>query len=894
MAELEIDQSNLPRVQEVVAKKLLTPPVPLPPSPPFVLNDSEVYFWSCSGAVLHKMLGSVPQASCLWVKLLQKKRGETELSREVEREICQTFAVLEDGVLAHSLQEQEIEQYYTTNIQKNQLVQNDIRVARRLQHEEEQQRAQQSALLRQVSRQMEEQDFEYARVIQEELQRGAEEAHRREQDDEEIAKQLQEEEEQQVRRGSQDQADFHEDSTSDPALPSSHHHTFSSPHRGQYSPVTSRWQHSTTHRGSVLTGPQTSSPRRAASQSSTTSWSNQGHVDTSRQRRPELREPVNEDSEDSDTVFTEQLSLWARRLYDRANTAPHQQQTSLRPSQERNYRSLCTRSSFAKDLPGRKEESENFEDDYYENDNVQRRISRNVDYNSDEHEGRPQEADSRPAEACERRCRRSESVSVHSRSAHRNRELARTWSCKENPDKHVRFQDDPREPVRQQNDSLKVWEMLGHILQERGVPVKVGGSGAPLQIRPQSRDSQVLYGSEVSYGDSQPHQRAFQRAAATRHSFHGDIRQRRRLSRGESFGGDHRADQDRRNYNREVCDRSSGEPHIIDRGTSWSEHQYVNIDNNRERKTNHTRVKRVTSERRHWHKITEETLSSDEEQEAERRAERPRRRALHRSQSFSSSRGSTRHRSRPIAAGASLQPEPSEAGLDLGDLHQVLQDEELARKLQEEEDKQLRRTSLRNSYPEGDFRVAQVAQDEEIARFMQKQEIKAKRRSRELEGPGSWQEHRAMMNHYDRRAARERQVYRERLDSEGLPSPTEDCSPENQPPSPVHAIPKAQQMRNIAEELDPTFQGRVHVPESFQAGQTGQTSGALPTAQSGSQDLTLDEPTFIPPTKRQADKSGRTNFNVSEDTQEALSEKSETQHPDEPGHPEVSAHKPQR
>lgn len=36
------------------------------------------------------------------------------------------------------------------------------------------------------------------------------------------------------------------------------------------------------------------------------------------------------------------------------------------------------------------------------------------------------------------------------------------------------------------------------------------------------------------------------------------------------------------------------------------------------------------------------------------------------------------------------------------------------------------------------------------------------------------------------------------------------------------------------------------------------------------------------------------NFNVSEDTQEALSEKSETQHPDEPGHPEVSAHKPQR
>uniref|UniRef100_A0A087XE04 Coiled-coil domain-containing protein 50-like n=1 Tax=Poecilia formosa TaxID=48698 RepID=A0A087XE04_POEFO len=538
------------------------------------------------------------------------------------QEVCQTFAVLEDGVLAHSLQEQEIEQYYTTNIQKNQLVQNDIRVARRLQHEEEQQRAQQSALFRQVSR--EEQDFEYARVIQEDLQRRAEEAHRREQDDEEIAKQLQEEEEQQVRRTSQDQEDFHEG-------------TFF--HFDKLTAIFCKKKTFLLNSGS---------PRRAASQSSTTSWSNQGHVDTSRQRRPELREPVDEDSEDSDTVFTEQLSVWARRLYDGANTAPRQRQASLRS---------------------------------------------------------PQEADSRPAEACERRCHRSESVSVHNRSRHRNGDLARTWSCKENPGRSERS-----------------------------------------------------------------------------------------------------------------CQEAGRQPE-------------------------------------------EETLSSDEEQEAERRAERPRRRALHRSQSFSSSRASSRHRSRHVAAGASLQPEPSEAGLDLGALHQVLQDEELARKLQEEEDKQLRRKK-KGSYPEGDFRVAQVAQDEEIARFMQKQEIKAKRRSRELEGPGSWHKHRAMMNHYDRRAARERQVpgnvYRERLDSEGLPSPTEDCSPENQPPSPVHALPKAQQMRNIAEELDPTFQGRVHVPESFQfASVTGQTSEALPTAQSGSQDLTLEEPTFIPPTKRQADKSGR-------------------------------------
>ncbi len=36
--------------------------------------------------------------------------------------------------------------------------------------------------------------------------------------------------------------------------------------------------------------------------------------------------------------------------------------------------------------------------------------------------------------------------------------------------------------------------------------------------------------------------------------------------------------------------------------------------------------------------------------------------------------------------------------------------------------------------------------------------MKSKRRSRELEGPASWREHRAMISHHDRRAARDRQV----------------------------------------------------------------------------------------------------------------------------------------
>ncbi|XP_041859685.1 coiled-coil domain-containing protein 187 isoform X2 [Melanotaenia boesemani] len=197
--------------------------------------------------------------------------------------------------------------------------------------------------------------------------------------------------------------------------------------------------------------------------------------------------------------------------------------------------------------------------------------------------------------------------------------------------------------------------------------------------------------------------------------------------------------------------------------------------------------------------------------------------------------------------------EPSGTSLDLGELHQVLQDEELARILQEEEETLLRRNSQPSppsSYPEGDFRVAQVAQDEEIAHFMQKQEIKSKRRSRELEGPASWREHRAMISHHDRQAARERKVQRERLDSEGLPSPTEDCSPENQPPSPIHVIPNAQQIRNIAEELDPTFQARRHSTER----QAGPACGSLPMPQSGLHDF-LEEPTFIPPTKRQTEKS---------------------------------------
>ncbi|XP_062248278.1 coiled-coil domain-containing protein 187 isoform X2 [Platichthys flesus] len=761
---------------------------------------------------------------------------------------------------------QEVEQYYTTNIQKNQLVQNDIRVAKRLQDEEEDQRAQQSADLRQASRQLEEQDLEYARVIQEELQRCAEEAHRREQDDEEIAKRMQDEEEQRIRARSRGQEGHSEDSTSDSALPASRQHTLSSQGGEQCSSFTTRWQYSTNH--SDLTGTGAASHRGPEARESTTSGSNQGHTGSIRPIREELREALSEDSEESDTVFSAQLSDWSQRPNRRLSTAPPQHRAASRYPQERNYRSLNSRSSF------RGWTEERGEGDYYDNESYDREKRRHGSRQQERspredyepwHRSGDQDRDSGSVEGRERRCSRSESVRLPDRSRH----LARTWSQRDNPDRRVHFQEDTSHSDRQPDESGQVWEMLGQVLRERGVAVTVGAHGVPLQIGPQSRDSQVLHGSEVSCCSSRPHQRDFQRAATTRHSFHGDIRKRRISSHRENSGRDHREEPDGRcdtgERGGEVYEISSRESNLASgeiRGSRrWSEHRNTS-DEARGRNANESRVKRSTSERRPRHKTTERRLSSEEVRGVEGRAEWPPRRAPQRSLSLSSTGASSMDRSRHEAEGVSLQPDPSETSLNLGELQQVLRDEELARKLQDEEDKLLRRISdprssqppPRGPYPQGDFRVAQVAQDEEIARFMQKQEIKSKRRSQELEGPGSWREHRAMISHHDRRTARERQVQRERLDSEGLPSPTEDCCPENQPPSPSSTLLPAQQIRNIAEELDPTFQARRQDTERLPVEQTGPACQTLPVPHSGLNGF-LVEPAFIPPTKRQPEKS---------------------------------------
>lgn len=197
----------------------------------------------------------------------------------------------------------------------------------------------------------------------------------------------------------------------------------------------------------------------------------------------------------------------------------------------------------------------------------------------------------------------------------------------------------------------------------------------------------------------------------------------------------------------------------------------------------------------------------------------------------------------------------------------MLRDEELARMLQEEEEEEerlLRKSptsprSPQDVSPRGDFRVAQVAQDEEIARFMQRNERKTQRRSGDPEGQGSQREHDDPGNGQERRSARERKVEvpqgpRLRLDSEGLNSPSEDLSPECQPPSPSSAASQLQAVRNIAEELDPTF--RAIRRDSNPAGQASSALSTSPSSPSSLHDYT-PEPTFVPPTKRQSDKSTR-------------------------------------
>ncbi|XP_046713808.1 coiled-coil domain-containing protein 50 isoform X2 [Silurus meridionalis] len=113
------------------------------------------------------------------------------------KEVCRDFAVLEDHCLAHNLQEQEIESHLASNIHKSRLVQQDLRVAKRLQ-EEEDQRA--KAKSQKKHQDLERIDSEIAQEIQEQLAWQAEKQKQQEAKDEAIARKLQEREMKEERR----------------------------------------------------------------------------------------------------------------------------------------------------------------------------------------------------------------------------------------------------------------------------------------------------------------------------------------------------------------------------------------------------------------------------------------------------------------------------------------------------------------------------------------------------------------------------------------------------------------------------------------------------------------------------------------------------------------------
>ncbi|TTK63271.1 Coiled-coil domain-containing protein 50 [Bagarius yarrelli] len=113
------------------------------------------------------------------------------------KEVCREFAVLEDHCLAHNLQEQEIENHLASNIHKSRLVQQDLRVAKRLQAEEDQRAKAQSQKQHQDIERI---DNEIAQEIQEQLVRQAEKQKQQEAKDEAIARKLQEREMKEERR----------------------------------------------------------------------------------------------------------------------------------------------------------------------------------------------------------------------------------------------------------------------------------------------------------------------------------------------------------------------------------------------------------------------------------------------------------------------------------------------------------------------------------------------------------------------------------------------------------------------------------------------------------------------------------------------------------------------
>uniref|UniRef100_A0A8C1NCR0 Coiled-coil domain containing 187 n=1 Tax=Cyprinus carpio TaxID=7962 RepID=A0A8C1NCR0_CYPCA len=686
------------------------------------------------------------------------------------QEVCQCFAVLEDGALAYNLQEQEIEQYYSSNVQRSQLVQRDIRVAKRLQDEEEH-KAQ--MLQHQATRQLEERDSEYACMIQEEIQRRADEARGREVKDEEIAKRIQEEEELYLRHRRSYQNKDGRESTSIPARP--------------YLPR-------------PVHVPHNQSPTRKWQQSSSPTYSD-SEEDLIEYSRPTVKPTVGQ-----------------RKLVGRPSRAHLEQDDKSMTSQSSSNRSSHLSGGWGdviklikNDMSEQGYLSNSSEDDLFE-----------------------------PVYKLENILRQKQQVSGMGLSRHSSmrEDHSRMWqgdsyghgtSFRE---RHVHFLDERRRTNSYLGSGCRIYENGQRDTRER--------------VQCSADDHTHLRETQGLHTQSQE----FQRNISMRRSYHGNVRRtsvhegsrtcsidysnlaRPRLS-NNAPSLQPRVPQlmelevedclkDRRNWEM-VRGRNTRQ-----RAQSLTEDER-RID--RDHRHRECRGRRIQSER--WQTFEEERSSTEEELERESTREE---RLMQRLQSCSG---------RSSRAGPALRSEM--AALDLGELEQVLLDEELALRLQEEEERSAEETHqgpspLRRDCPIGDFRVAQVAQDEEIARFMQKQEIKAKRRSRELEPVREYWEN-------DRRTTCDRQ--RHRLDSEGLQSPFDDFTPDNQLPGHISVTMQPQAIRNIAEELDPTFQ-RKDSAESEQINGSCQNQ----TSQQVGLNSPVEEPTFVPPTKQQSDKLG--------------------------------------
>ncbi|XP_061739046.1 coiled-coil domain-containing protein 50 isoform X2 [Nerophis ophidion] len=126
------------------------------------------------------------------------------------KDVCRDFAVLEDHSLAYNLQEQEIESHLASNVHKSRLVQQDLKVAKKLQEEEDEIA---KVVIKKQHVEIERQDNEIALEIQDQLVRQAELQRRQQEEiDATIARELHEKEmKEERRRKKQLEEEYYED-----------------------------------------------------------------------------------------------------------------------------------------------------------------------------------------------------------------------------------------------------------------------------------------------------------------------------------------------------------------------------------------------------------------------------------------------------------------------------------------------------------------------------------------------------------------------------------------------------------------------------------------------------------------------------------------------------------